>query len=289
MTDPDTSDRHRMEDGISATVLADGAELCSLQDAGGKEMMWQAEPVWPRHSPVLFPIVGRLRDDRLLHDGQAYRLTQHGFARDRRFTWAERDATSCRLVLQDDAATQAMYPFPFRFEMSYRIAEGGLTVGYEVTNTGPGVLPVSVGAHPAFRWPLSGSKTDYQIEFDTVEDAPVRRLDGGLLRADPQPSPVHGRVLPLDPALFEDDAVVMLHPSSRSLSFIGPGGGVEVAWTGFEQLGLWCRAGSDFLCIEPWHGYASPADFDGEFTAKPGLMLIPRGESRSLQWIVRPL
>ncbi len=289
MTDPDTTDRHRMEDGISATVLADGAELCSLQDAVGRELVWQAEPAWPRHSPVLFPIVGRLRDDRLLHDGRSYRLTQHGFARDRRFTWAERDATSCRLVLEDDAATQAMYPFPFRFEMSYRIADGGLTVGYEVTNTGRGMLPVSVGAHPAFRWPLSGSKTDYQIEFDTTEDAPIRRLDAGLLRPDPQPSPVHGRVLPLDPALFEDDAVVMLHPSSRSLSFIGPGGGVEVAWTGFEQLGLWSRAGGDFLCIEPWQGYASPADFDGEFTAKPGLMLLPPGEARTLQWSVRPI
>ncbi len=289
MTDPGTTDRHRMEDGISATVLADGAELCSLRDAAGRELVWQAEPVWPRHSPVLFPIVGRLRDDRLLHDGQVYHLTQHGFARDRRFTWAERDATSCRLVLEDDAATQAMYPFPFRFEMFYRIADGELTVGYEVTNTGPAVLPVSVGAHPAFRWPLSGSKTDYQIEFDTAEDAPICRLDSGLLRPDPQPSPVHGRVLPLDPALFEDDAVVMLHPRSRSLSFTGPGGGIDLTWTGFEQLGLWSRAGGDFLCIEPWQGYASPADFDGEFTTKPGLMLLPPGESRTLQWTVRPV
>jgi len=76
---------------------------------------------------------------------------------------------------------------------------------------------------------------------------------------------------------------------SRSLSFTGPGGGVEVAWTGFEQLGLWSRAGGDFLCIEPWHGYASPADFDGEFTAKPGLMLIPSGDARTLQWSVRPI
>ena len=289
MTDSDRTDRHTMRDGISATVLADGAELCSLQDAGGRELVWQAGQVWPRHSPVLFPIVGRLRDDRLLHDGQSYRLTQHGFARDRRFTWAGRDATSCRLVLEDDAATRAMFPFPFRFEMSYRIANGGLTVSYEVTNTGPGMLPVSVGAHPAFVWPLSGSKTDYRLEFDTSEDAPIRRLATGLLRPDPQPSPVQGRVLPLDPALFEDDAIVMLHPSSRSLSFVGPDGGAEVAWTGFEQLGLWSRAGGDFLCIEPWHGYASPAEFDGEFTAKPGLMLLPPGEARVLQWSVRPI
>ena len=288
MTDLDPTDRHTMKDGISATVLAGGAELCSLQDAAGRELMWQAGPAWPRHSPVLFPIVGRLRDDRLLHDGQAYRMTQHGFARDRRFTWTERDGTSCNLVLEDDDATRAMFPFPFRFGMSYRITDGGLTVGYEVTNTGPGMLPVSAGAHPAFRWPLSGSKTDYQIEFDTAEDAPIRRLDHGLLRPDPQPSPVHGRVMPLDPALFEDDAIIMLEPRSRSLSFIGPGGGVEVAWTGFEQLGLWSRAGGDFLCIEPWHGYASPTDFDGEFTAKPGLMLIPPGEVRTLQWSVRP-
>ena len=87
---------------LSATVKADGAELCSLRDAAGAEMLWQGAPVWPRHAPVLFPIVGRLKDDTLRHEGKSYRLTQHGFARDRRFAWLNRSATACRLVLHED-------------------------------------------------------------------------------------------------------------------------------------------------------------------------------------------
>ena len=106
---------------LSATVKADGAELCSLRDAAGDEMLWQAAPVWPRHAPVLFPIVGRLKDDTLRHDGKSYRLTQHGFARDRRFAWLNRSATACRLVLHEDAETRAMYPFAFRLEIAFAL------------------------------------------------------------------------------------------------------------------------------------------------------------------------
>jgi hypothetical protein len=42
---------------------------------------------------------------------------------------------------------------------------------------------------------------------------------------------------------------------------------------------LWSKAGGDFLCIEPWYGYASPEGFDGPFETKPGLMHIASGAS----------
>ena len=86
-------DRHVIHSGyLTAAIKADGAELCSLCDATGEEMLWQGLPVWPRHAPVLFPIVGRLKDDTLRHNGRTYRLTQHGFARDHRFAWLNRTA-----------------------------------------------------------------------------------------------------------------------------------------------------------------------------------------------------
>lgn len=66
-------------DGISATIVGQGAELVSLRDADGTEFLWQAGPAWRRHSPVLFPIVGRLKGDQLRHRGQNYPMTQHGF------------------------------------------------------------------------------------------------------------------------------------------------------------------------------------------------------------------
>ena len=103
-----SEDGHTLRaDGITAIVLAHGAELCSLRNEQGLEVLWQAGPQWPRHAPLLFPIVGRLKNDELRHRGKTYRMTQHGFARDQRFEWIERTPTSCSLVLGDNAATRA--------------------------------------------------------------------------------------------------------------------------------------------------------------------------------------
>ena len=109
------SDSHTLRgDGIAATILGQGAELSSLRNAGGRELLWQAGPQWPRHAPILFPIVGRLKNDTLRHNGKTYPMTQHGFARDRRFAWIEQGPRSCKLALSDDAETRARYPFAFR-------------------------------------------------------------------------------------------------------------------------------------------------------------------------------
>jgi galactose mutarotase-like enzyme len=284
-------DHHTLSNGtLSATVKADGAELCSLRDASGEEMLWQAEPIWPRHAPVLFPIVGRLKDDTLRHEGKTYRLTQHGFARDRRFAWLNRSATSCRLVLHEDIETRAIYPFAFRLEIAFTLDDDVLETTFTVTNPGRSVLPASLGAHPGFAWPLvqGMDKAAHVLEFARPETAPVRRLEGGLLKPAPEATPVVGQTLTLDPALFEADAVIIPELASDSLRYTAPGAPVvEVAWQGFRELGIWSRAGGDFLCIEPWHGMASPSGFDGEFCDKPGLMLIPPGERRTLGMRIR--
>ncbi|MBS0561966.1 MAG: aldose 1-epimerase family protein [Proteobacteria bacterium] len=286
------SDRHTIANGyLSATVCSNGAELCSLQDATGQEMLWQAGPEWPRHAPVLFPIVGELRDQTLRVDGQDYRMGRHGFARDRRFAWGARTASSCRLVLHDDPQTRAIFPYGFRFSLDYALADDALEVTYTVVNTGSVVLPCSAGAHPAFRWPLAdgADKSDHVIEFEIEEPEPIRRLDSsGLLLPNPVATPVIGNRLALDPDLFDADAIVMERPRSQSLRYAAPGAPtIEVSWEGFRDLGIWSKPGADFLCIEPWYGTASPADFHGEFRDKPGLMLIPPGDRRVLTYRIR--
>jgi galactose mutarotase-like enzyme len=284
-------DRHVMTNGtLSATVKADGAELCSLRDAAEVEMLWQAQPVWPRHAPVLFPIVGRLKNDTLRHAGKSYRLTQHGFARDKRFAWLNRSATACRLVLHEDAETRAVYPFPFRLEIAFTLNDDVLEQQFTVTNPGRDVLPASLGAHPGFVWPLADGveKTAHVLDFAEPETGPVRRLSGGVLIPAPQPSPIVTQRLALNEALFAADALILPNPVSRSVRYTAPGAStIEVAWEGFRQLGIWSRVGGDFLCIEPWHGTASPADFDGEFRDKPDLMHIPPGDHRTLSMRVR--
>ncbi|MBM9401245.1 aldose 1-epimerase family protein [Gluconacetobacter azotocaptans] len=287
----DVTDHAFGTDRITVRVAAAGAELHSLRDAAGREHVWPGLPAWPRHAPVLFPIVGRLADDTAWIDGKPYHLTQHGFARDRMFNWVERTGAGCTLVLTDDEDSRHIFPFRFSLTITYRVDGNVLHVGYTLHNPDDHVvLHASLGTHPAFAWPLRPdvAKEDHILEFAHPEPAPVRRLAKGLLLPDLFPSPIEGRELPLSEDLFAADALILDHPASRQVTFRTPDGqGLTMAWHGFRQLGLWMKPGTDFLCIEPWYGFASPVGFSGDFVTKPGLLHIAPGQSWTAAWSVR--
>jgi galactose mutarotase-like enzyme len=279
-----TDDTYTIRSGsLAATVKAQGAEMCSLRHEDGIEFVWQAEPVWPRHAPLLFPIVGRLANDELRHRGKTYRMTQHGFARDSRFAWGAREANRCTLVLEDSETTRERYPFAFRLTATYALDDAGLDLTLTVANAGNETLPVSFGGHPAFNWPLQAGmpKDSYALTFTQEEPSPICRVEGGLLLEAADPSPVRGTVLPLSEALFTDDAVILNPVNSAAVRYAagqGTGPWLKMSWRGFRELGIWSKpSGAPFVCIEPWRGYASPVGFDGEFTDKPGLMHIAPG------------
>ena len=286
-----TDETHTLRSGeLTATVKAHGAELCSLTHKDGTEFVWQAGPAWARHAPLLFPIVGRLANDEMRHRGKTYRMTQHGFARDSRFVWTERGESRCSLVLEDSQATRALYPFAFRLTAAYALDESGLNLSLRVANTGKETLPASLGGHPAFNWPLQAGvpKESYALTFTNEELSPVRRVEGGLLLAATDPSPVRGTVLPLSEALFTSDAVILDPVNSHGVRYASTnraGPWLRMSWRGFRELGVWSKpTGAPFLCIEPWRGYASPKDFDGEFSDKPGLMHIAAGAEEELSY-----
>jgi galactose mutarotase-like enzyme len=289
MSDPDPVQIHA-PGGLSATIAAEGAELVRLTAPDGSELLWDGGAAWARHAPVLFPIVGRLAGDTLRHNGRSTRLTQHGFARDRRFTPIERAADRCTFRLTDDEASRAIYPFAFALDIAYAV--DGLTLSVSMTAINPEAagsdLLASLGAHPAFVWPLvpGTPKTDHRLVFEHPEPAPVRRVAGGLLTPTAHPSPIEGAILPLDEALFDDDALILPGPASHSVRYEGGGRALVFAWRGADTLGLWSKRGGDFLCIEPWRGHASPEGFDGEFRDKPGVVAIPPGGRLELGWQV---
>ena len=270
---------------LAVTVKADGAEMCSLAHAQHGEMLWPALPIWPQHSPNLFPIVGQVVGDVVRFGSHAYPMARHGFARRRRFAWVDNSPQRCVLELTDDDATREHYPCAFRLRIGYELAAGTLIVRYTVENPGAVPLPASVGAHPAFRWPLANgiAKTAHTLEFAQPEPAPIRRLRDGLLERETFATPIAGRTLALDESLFAADAIVMDRLASSSLTYSAPGApAIDVGWEGFRDLGIWSKGGGDFVCVEPWYGYASPVDFDGPFPTKPGLLHIPPGEERKL-------
>lgn len=266
---------------LSAEISATGAELIRVQDRTGAELLWDGDPAfWNGRSPLLFPIVGEVKGNRLTVAGKGYEIGRHGFARTSTFALIRSDAASCTWRLESSEATRRQYPFEFRLDVTYRIEAATLHMQAEVTSTGSVVMPASFGFHPALRWPLPYGKPReaHEIVFERDEPAPIRRPIDGLLSAGQFPTPVRDRHLPLCDDLFEDGALVFDTLASRSVVY---GDAIRVDFPRMPHLGIWTRPGAGYVCIEPWQGHASPEGFDGELADKPGIVAIAPGTTES--------
>ena len=275
---------------LRAAISPLGAELVSLQDSKSADYLWNGDPSWwPSHAPLLFPIVGEVNGGVLTVDGRSYPIGRHGFARRSIFEVIESEVARCRFRLCANEATRAQYPFEFALDLDYEIIERQLHIRAIVENVGAGIMPVSMGFHPAFRWPLRAGvpKEAYAIHFDQVEDRPIRRLANGLLAADAIPSPVHGKWLGLRDDLFAHDALIFDQLKSRRVRYsASTGPSIDIHFEGMPHLGIWSKLGAGFVCIEPWQGLASPEDFHGELRDKPGMILVPAGTSKHFEIII---
>lgn len=274
-------------DSLTAEIDPQGAQLSVLRDAGHRELLWHGDPsVWKGRAPILFPIVGALNAGQYRWRGARHALGRHGFARDRRFTLVRQAAQETVLRLADDAQTREVYPFAFELDVTFRMADRQLLVEARVRNTGAAPLPASLGFHPGFCWPLSAgaARGAHFLEFAVDEPAPIRRLDAqGLLTPERHATPVRGRRLPLDDALFRDDVIILDRFASRSVVYgADHGPRVRVDFPDATHLGIWTRPGAPFICIEPWRGVADPQGFEGELDTKPGVFLVPPGGSEAL-------
>ena len=278
---------------LTANIAAKGAELQSLVPAGGDEVMWSGDPaVWGWHAPNLFPIVGGLADDVLLHDGKSYPMKQHGFLRHSVLEVVQADAEACAFRLTDNEHTRPQYPFAFELTIKYRTVNDRLEGEWTLRNPADETLYASVGLHPAFRRPLGDTlRAAHVVLFDKPEPAPIRRLAGRQVDPEPKPTPVQDRVLHIRDELFDADAIIFDRLVSRKLTYGAPGGpAVELDFLDFPDLGIWAKPGAaPFLCLEPWQGMASPQGFAGEFSQKPGIVSLAPGDARVWRYAIRPL
>lgn len=264
---------------LSAEINPFGAELSHLRDAGGRELMTDADPAyWTGRAPLLFPIVGALNGDSYRVDGRDYSLPKHGFARRMPFEVIEAAADRATLRLTDSEATRAVYPWAFSLDISFVLAGATLSIEATIANPGDAALPASFGFHPAFAWPLpyGRDRADHRIVFD-ADEGPLRRLTpDGLIAPGERASPLEGRTLHLADALFTDDALIWDPVHSRRVTYgASDGPQLVVEFPEAQKLGIWTKPGAHYVCIEPWHGIADPAGFTGEFRDKPGVFEVP--------------
>ena len=115
---------------VEATVTCrtHGAELLSYKTAAGKEYMWQKDPAyWAKTSPVLFPYIGAVPETVTIH-GTDYAIPRHGFVKDVEFDVAEQGDDYVVLSTGTSDFTKPIYPYDFRFTVTFRLKGSTLEV-----------------------------------------------------------------------------------------------------------------------------------------------------------------
>lgn len=281
-------------DQLKIQVKTKGAELDSIYSKEfNLEYLWSGDAkIWNKKSPILFPIVGTLKQNTYYYNSKAYILTRHGFARDMNFTVSNQSETSATFSLSDDEDTLRNFPFPFSLDVIYTITSNNVEVQYRVTNKGNDNMYFSIGAHPAFKIPLD-KKLDYQdyyFEFEQIEDGYKWLISKeGLIEPTTIPFLINTNILHITKELFKNDALVFKYLNSHKVKLKTNKSkhGVEVSYPGFPFLGLWAAPGGDFVCIEPWCGIADSTTSKQELINKEGINLLTPSQVFQRTWSVR--
>lgn len=252
---------------MSAVINYHGAELKSL-NKGGREYMWNADPkYWNRTSPVLFPFVGQVADGIFRYKGQEYKMGQHGFARDMDFELIESDNVSCKFMLSSNDETKAKYPLDFVLFISYKLAENGIEVIWEVKNNGNETLEFSIGAHPAFNCILDDSAIMIKKDGQPVETFVNSVFGKGLLTNEKTSIKLENGVMKLNQNSFDGDAYVIEDSQTDEVVILNKDleKVLSVKYSS-PLVGIWSPPGKNapFMCIEPWYGRADKEGFKGE-------------------------
>lgn len=270
---------------LSATINPKGAELNSLKSSD-TEYIWEGNPeFWGKHSPVLFPIVGTLKDNSYTLNGKTYHLSRHGFARDNTFTVKEQEESRVVFSLVQSEVTKEVYPFDFELELIYTLQESTLSVDYVVKNNSTSPMPFCIGAHPAFALP--GNFEDYSLTFEKDEPLVSIQLVDDLLSDITAEIPSSDRILPLQHSLFANDALIFTELKSRSITINKKDAPyIKVSYPDFPHLGLWTKLGAPFICIEPWQGYSDDNEATGDFFEKKGVIVLEPGSAYKVGFTV---
>ena len=260
-----------------------GAELVSvIKD--GVEKIHDGVKDWNRHAPILFPIVGKVKDGKTIINGKECLLGQHGFARDMEFEEIGKNS----YVLKWNEETLEKYPYKFEFYVSYEVHGNKLTTTFKVKNVDDKDIYFGLGGHPAFQCNYSSGK--YRIEFEDIEDEmEFYNLKDGLVvpeKLNKKKFMRENRIF-LDKDTFKNDAIILRNIKSKALFLKTETKSIlKFTFDGFKYLGIWSKVDADFVCIEPWHNTADKIDSDGVLEHKEDVIKVEVGQEFTSSYTV---
>ncbi len=262
---------------LSVSISSVGAELKSIKYKG-EEKLWNGdERFWSGQAPVLFPICGRLKENRYTYEGKEYFLAQHGFAREKEFLTEYAGEEKAVFLLKSDDETKKQFPFEFELRITYTLIENAVKIDYSVKNCGENTMYFSIGAHEAHACP-SGIE-DYSVIFEKKEKFESTLPCGRFLAHEKETISEEGTELKLKYKYFNTDALVFTDLKSRKaiLKNNVTGAGTELDFNGFDYFLLWTKPQAGYICLEPWCGLHDYADDNYDITKKAGINKVEPG------------
>ena len=286
---------YRLENEVlSVGIKSIGAELCSIENTLTKtEYIWQGAPeFWNSHAPILFPVIGALKNDSYTFEGQKYAMPKHGFFRNNEnIILNKKENNKIVFSLKYSEDTLKIYPFKFELEVSFILKGKSLTIKHEVYNLDPHPIYFSIGGHPAFNAPLFPGEIyeDYFLEFDHDMDLTTAVLtkDGLISNASEKVLKNEDKIH-LRKDLFDNDALIFQDIPSKNVSLISKHSGkiLSVEYQDFENLGIWAKPNAPYVCIEPWLGIADFEDTDQDLKNKKGINKLMPTQSFSASYTI---
>lgn len=272
---------------LTLTIASHGAEWQSLKDQQQRERLWQGDSTWwGRRAPVLFPIVGRLKEDQYQHQGQSYRMTQHGFARDREFHVIAHSDTHITHRLN---TTEPNYPFAYQLDITTHLEGKHIHTEYCITNpSNTDTLLCAIGAHPAFNL-TPHQHYRIQIEAENLTRFYLKPPYFDRHKTDSNPS----REFAIDSAFHADlcqhDTLVYHSGDPRySVALMADNGERLQITTTLPYFGIWQplkgEHSAPFICLEPWNGVADFNDTTGKLAEKTGIIAIAPHSKHHSHW-----
>ncbi len=264
-------------------ITSKGAELCSFKNKQSQlEYIWQGDAThWGSTAPVLFPIIGALKNETYTHEGREYSVPKHGFIRHNENLEVEQVSSSeIRFSYSSNEGLKKSYPFDFSFFISFLLEGNKLSVSHQVQNKGASEMFFSLGGHPAFNCPLMPNEkyADYCIEFDKNQTLETTVLSENGLLTDEQFEVISNTDrIPLTKTIFDNDALIFRDIKSKKaiLKSKNHTHSVVVEYSDFKDLGIWAKPKAPFVCIEPWLGVTDHENTSGVLKEKDGIISLP--------------
>lgn len=265
---------------LSVQIKSKGAELFSLKNkVTQRELIWEGNSdFWGKHSPVLFPIVGTLKNNTYRFENKEYQLPRHGFARDLEFKIVYQTENEVIFSLSSDENTAKLFPFKFELQMHYILIDATLKLSYSVKNLDNKTLPFSIGAHPAFALPFEFE--NYSLQFEHQETLKSCTLENDLLSDKTFEIELENKNLPLSYSLFANDALIFKTLKSKFITIVETENPIlKISFSDFKNLGIWTKPNAKFICIEPWLGYSDTIHSNGNLSEKDGIQIVKENQT----------